>query len=191
MTTMKAGELKPLDLGKLRWFAGRCALRCAPWGARDDRALHAQAMRAILAPSPLAEPDAAALIRALSDSGARAYNALATIDEPRARCANYASLVLAEAVRASASSARPEAVKAALLAAKYTASIPLLLAHAAQSQGAADRAAIDETAAVVWASIRQDVARIAAHAAHIESIEALAALGPLELDAFAPPAAAR
>jgi hypothetical protein len=186
---LKPGELRPLDRGGLLLLGLRCAARVAPWRPPSAEAPWAAgwALAMAAAVGPPADPAAArALARALADAGARACNALTGADEPLGRAHNYACSTLSTVVEAAAVADRPPLLKEVILAAKLSASIPALLAHAGRAPlpAGADPSGDPVAAAMerVWSAIRADVGALAAGAQGVRAAAdpgaALAALGP-------------
>ncbi len=160
---LKPKELKPLARSGLLLLAARCAFRVEPWIPKNGKSLWrdnlAFVVAAALAP-PTKVKDVAARERALGDCGASACNRLMRTDEPLGRCMNYAMGTLATAVEATSLDERA-ARKLVIDAAKYSASIFAVWAHAGRVRVKPGQDAVELSATVVWAAIRADIEPLA------------------------------
>jgi hypothetical protein len=156
---IKLGELKPLPRAGLILLGARCAMRVEPWLPPDTRALWSRGLEHVVG-SAFSEADtgaAATLRRDLSDRGALASNALATTDEPLGRCMNYATQTLARAIDATRLDGGVLMKKAIIEAAKLSASIAGVLAHAGRVDVPSGAAAVDVACVAMWDAIRADI----------------------------------
>lgn len=183
---IKVGELRPLDAGGLLLFGARCALRVSPWVPKDARRAWQAGLDIVLravggeqfTPERIRE-----VSRLVGDAGAIACNRLdGTKDEARGRCMNYATQTLVAVLDASQAADLKAQKKWIIDAAKLSASIPALLAHAGQIQARAGDA-VSEAAGTIWDAIRADIpvvtaARAANPSAPLSEAK-LKALGPL------------
>ena len=188
MWAIKPGELKGLSGPRLVLLAARCATRaesCAfalwPEAPATTRPHWTKAIALVVAAARASKAPAKAIAshaRAVQEDGARGCNRLDATDAPRGQCINQATNVLASAIDAARAPERAAQVKAVIEAAKHTASIAAVLAHAGRvpkPRGVTD--VVDHACVTVWTAIRADVAAL------------LAAPGPdakLTLDAFGP-----
>jgi len=113
----------------------------------------------------------AKLRRDLSDRGAMACNELATTNEPLGRCMNYTTQILASALDAIALDDASALKKEVIQAAKLSASIPAILAHAGRIEVPSGSSAVDVACVTVWDAIRADIAAVANAVPAIERAE--------------------
>ena len=184
---VKPGELKPLSRSALLLFSARCAMRVEPWIPEGATALWADNLAFLVGAAFAGPPDAVDLAsrrRAISTCGATARNTLAATDEPLGRCMSYATSTLATALVAAAAADRPTVLKRTIDAAKQSAAIAAVWAHAGRIAAGADGAdAVTLACTTTWAEIRRDIAPLAALAAALEAsedrVQALRELAPL------------
>lgn len=180
---LKPGELKPLDRDGLLIFTALCALRVEEWIPPEARARFTAALTAVVdhAAVGAAPPaDIPARSRELSDLGATASHAKASVDEPVGRCHNYALLTAAIALELIPIADRPTIVKRVIVAAKHAGSIPALLANAGRVIAPAGHDPVDFACTQFWDARRADVVRVAAQRAALRAAsDRLAALRAL------------
>ena len=160
---LKPGELKALSRSGLLLFAARCALRVEPclrlWWPDPPAGIRTTWTRnldfLVAAASTPRVPRVAARSRSLSNAGAQAGRRFDSKDETRGRCLNYVFLTLSAGVETAALVDRAAAVKSTILTAKYSASIPAILAHAGRITTPGDP--VDTACGIVWNAIRVDV----------------------------------
>jgi len=157
---LKPGEMKPLARSGMLLLASRCALRVEPWIPKNGKALWRDNLAFVVAEAlaPPTDPkDAAKRARALSDCGADACNRLDSTDEPLGHAMAYAMTTLATAVEATALDERGVR-KLVIDAAKYSASLFAVWAHAGRVKVRKGQDAVEVSAKVVWGAIRHDIA---------------------------------
>jgi hypothetical protein len=186
---VKPGEVKSLSREALLLFGARCALRIEPWWPVSAGPQSTEPLGFVLAAAfgkaPAAEV-ALARSRVLLNAGAKACNVLEATDGPRGQCINYAACTLAAVVEAAGMAERKAVVKATLEAAKLSASIFAVWAHAGRVPvPASGQEVVDHVSETVWQSIRADIAPLAdaldALATAPDRAQALRALAPLWL----------
>lgn len=191
---IKVGELKPLSREGALLFGVRCALRVERWRPPGGEATWRRGLGHVMAaackPPASPTPDAA-LYREVSDSGAIACNRLAKTDEPLGQCMNYTTQALCAVLTASAAPTGAPFKKAIIDAAKYSASIPAVLAHAGRVVAPRGEAPVDHAARATWDAIRADIAvvsreteRIRAARDPLVALRACAPLWPNEVPAW-------
>ena len=190
---LRPGELKPLGREGLLLLAARCALRAEPWRPPAAARAWTDGLAALVAAARDAPTDArtiAALARTVADHGAVAANRLDATDEPRGRCANYATQALATALDATALADRKALVARTIAVAKLAGSIAAVLAHAGRVPAGPGGDAVDVACAAVWGATRADLAPLTAGLATVaaakDPVKALRVLAPLWPDG--PPA---
>lgn len=189
---LKPGELKPLSRGGLLLLSARCAMRVEPWIPDGAEALWHDGLALVVTSAfgpPMTAKEVAKVVakkeRALSDCGAEACNRLEVTDEPLGRCMNYAMSALAAAVEATGCNERSAALKLVIQAAKLSASIAAVWAHAGRARVAGGQDPVETIATAVWSAIRDDIAHIAslasetALAATADPVRALREIAPL------------
>jgi hypothetical protein len=183
---LKPSEFKGVSRAGLLLLSARCALRAEPWVPPDAEAEWREALMFVLQ-GAFADPTdlkaASTHARTISDLGACACNRLASTDEPLGRCLNYATQTVAAAVEATTLALGPALKKAVILAAKLSASIPGVLAHAGRVHAAAGEDAVDVACIATWDAIRSDVSLFKSASSALELSEdrlaALRCLAPL------------
>jgi hypothetical protein len=192
--TVKAWALRPSELkglsraAQLR-LAARCAMRVEPWMPAGAKAAWKQGLdhvaRVASGPAPAA---AEALVRTLDDKSADASAKLEEKDQLRAECVSYAGLTLATALQACAHDVGPALTKAVIDAAKYSASIAALHAHAGRVKVTTGKDPVEAAALAIWDAIRADIAVVAAAAPgklDAKGVRNLAPLWPAKAPAWA------
>jgi hypothetical protein len=185
--TVKVGDLKGLTRAELLFATARCALRAEPWRPAGAEGAWREALD-FVARAAFGEPtDAAAasvVARVVGELGARACNRLdGTPDEAVGRAMNYATQTLSAAVEATALAGLPELKKEVVLAAKLSASIGPVLAHAGRVAAPPGTDPVDFAALATCSAIRADLAALrdkeAALRVAADPMVALRAVAPL------------
>ena len=181
---VKPGELRALSRGGLLLFSARCAMRVEPWMPAEAAPLWEESLRFVVRAAFATAPACdVPRWRALSNLGARACGRLAAADEPLGQCMNCATLTLATAVEAAGAEARPIVLKHVIYAAKCSASIAAVWAHAGRVVAGKGQDAVELASTTTWAAIRADIAPLAVGAAALEhaadALETLRQLAPL------------
>ena len=161
---IKAGDLKGLSRAELLFAIARCALRAEPWRPVGAETAWHEAV-AFVVRAAFDEPTDAAAARvvahAIGELGARACNRLdGTPDEALGRAMNYATQTLSAGVEATALAGLPDVKKAVVLAAKLSASIGPVLAHAGRVAAPPGTDPVDFAALATWSAIRADLAAL-------------------------------
>lgn len=182
---LRVGELKPLQRSGLLLFGARCAMRVEPWLPTRAEPLWSRGLEQVMAAAFSEVDDAAVatLRRQVSDCGAVACNRLAPTDEPLGRCMNYATQTLARVLEATVLEAATPLKKAIMDAAKLSASIAAVLAHAGRVVAPAGADPVDAACTAMWETIRTDIPLVAGALSEVEHaqdrIGALRNRGPL------------
>ena len=183
---VKPGELRALDRVGLTLFAARCALRVEGWlpdGAAKawKSGLELVVRAAFTAPRDPSELRARA--GEISNLGAVACNRLQKTDGPRGRCHNYATSALAAALEVACEAERPKMLRWTIDAAKLSASIPAVWAHAGRVKVPKGAHAVDLACTTMWEAIRGDIGPLAAVGVALERarnpVQALRNFAPL------------
>ncbi|MCR9246420.1 MAG: hypothetical protein NXI31_15410 [bacterium] len=177
---LKTGELKPLSRPGLLLFTARCAMRVEPWAPPGCRSLWDRGLARIVEAAcgnPIDQLSLEPLAAAISNSGARAYYDRESTDEALGRCHNHATQTLQRGVEAVASDELKLLKKMVLDAAKFSASIPAVLAHDGRVSAPDGEDPVDFACIPMWRVIKADVAAVAEHTSQVVSandpIEAL------------------
>lgn len=169
---LKTGELKPLSRPGLLLFAARCAMRVEPWAPPGSESLWDNGLARIAQAAcgnPSDELGLSQLADALSNHGARAYNDLASTDEALGSCHNYATQTLQRGVEAVATDELKLLKKMILDAAKFSASIPAVLAHDGRVSAPDGEDPVDFACVSMWRVIKADVATVAERTSQVVS----------------------
>ena len=183
---VKPGELRPLARSGLILLSARCAIRVESWLPDGAKPLWTESLAFVVNAAFEGPHPPADVVRrgvALSNLGALASNRLARTDAPLGRCMNYATGTLATAISTTSVDDRASVLERVVQAAKESASIPAVWAHAGRVHPGDDVDAVELVCTTVWAAIRSDVAPVAAGLSAIEAsrdrVHALRALAPL------------
>jgi hypothetical protein len=119
----------------------------------------------------------------LSERGTIACNRLEVTDAPLGRCMSYTTQTLATAIEATNLDVGPALKKAVIDAAKLSASIAAILAHAKRIVVPSGQDPVDVACLAIWNSIRADIPAVAVATAELEAakdrIAALRKCAPL------------
>ena len=167
---IKPGELKELTRCGLVLLAARCALRVEPcvlewWpdAPKTVRSLWATSLDHLVRSAfTTTRHDIQRRLRALSNAGSLGRRRCEARDETRATCVNYAFYTLAAAVETGRFTERPLIVKSTIQAAKMSASIAAILAHAGRVPAPVNDDPVDHASRIAWGAIRADAARLTA-----------------------------
>jgi hypothetical protein len=182
---IQLGDLKGSSRAGLLFATARFALRVEPWVPPGAEGPWRDAI-GWLAASATGDPTdakvARRVARAIGDLGATACNRLDGTDEPLGRCMNYATSTLATGVEATTLPLGPALKKEVILAAKLSASIGAVLAHAGRVVAPDGSDPVDHASAASWSAIRADLGSIraaeSALAAAADRVTALRELAP-------------
>jgi len=97
------------------------------------------------------------LRREISDAGALASHALHESDEPLGRCMNHATQTLAAAVESASLGIGDGLKKRVIETAKYSASIPAILAYAGRVVAPDGEDPVDFACVFMWDTLRADI----------------------------------
>jgi hypothetical protein len=152
-------------------FSARCALRVEPWIPKGSEKLWEDNLAFVVQAAwddVAGAQDVLTRSRAVMNHGATACNRLADSDEPLGRCLSYTTCTLAAAIEAAGAPDRPTVVKRAIDAAKLSASITAVWAHAGRIEAGEGRDVVDFACTTTWAAIRHDIAPLAASLGALE-----------------------
>lgn len=144
---IKRSELKALDGAARLRFLSRVAQRVQPWAPNTAREKYVEGLALLMKPDP--RPNIETHARELQDLGALACHQLyETDDEALGRCNNYATLVLANALRTSTLDDMTDGI---IDVAKHAGSTPPIWVRA--NGGDVETAALQ-----MWNAMRADLA---------------------------------
>ena len=156
---IKLSEIKPLSRERLLLLGARCAMRVEPWLPPDTETLWSRGLEHVVA-SAFSESDpadAATLRRRLSDRGAIACDSMQSVDKTLGECMSYTTQALARAIDATTLDFGAPMKKAIIEAAKLSASIAAVLAHAGRVDVPPGADAVDVACVAMWDAIRADI----------------------------------
>jgi hypothetical protein len=153
-------------------------MRVEPWMPPGAAAPWKKGLAHLARVANTAPATAPELARAIDEKGSVASSRLEAKDELLGRCVNYAGLTLATAIEAAAHDVSPVLTKTIIDAAKYSASIGALHAHAGRVRASGGKHPVDVACEAIWGAIRADIAALAAAPAKLDA-RALRALAPL------------
>ena len=156
---IKRSEIKQLSRERLLLLGARCAMRVEPWLPPNTESMWSRGLEYVVA-SAFSESDpvdAATLRRQLSDRGAIASNRISSVDKRLGECMNYTTQALAHAIDATTLDFGAPMKKAIIDAAKLSASIAAVLAHAGRVDVPPGADAVDVACVAIWDAIRADI----------------------------------
>jgi hypothetical protein len=159
---LKSSELKGMTRTGLLLFGCRCAMRVESWIPPKSNKLWMRGLAHVTSSidSPIDVRDTEQLERDLSNCGAMALNQFSDTDEPRGQCMNYATQTLAMVVYATTIKDEKKLKKAIIDTAKFSASIPAILAHANRITAPDGENPVDFACVTMWDAIRSDIQMI-------------------------------
>jgi len=169
---IKRSEIKQLSRERLLLLGARCAMRVEPWLPPDTETMWSRGLEHVVA-SAFSESDPAdapTLRRRLSDRGVIACDSMRFVDKTFGECMSYTTQALARAIDATLDFGAPMK-KAIIEAAKLSASIAAVLAHAGRVDVPPGVDAVDAACVAMWDAIRADIPVLAGRQADLKNAE--------------------